>query len=230
MSLEFKDIGEWTPSAISIVDVPYHPLAYFEVYENDEEFVKKFKENKVKTMSNNQNSQEGNVTMSEGFFEGLLNRVVGKSNPEPQANPAPAPQQSNGESEVTNAEILAEIQKQNERITALENGQNQNQNQGPSQGGEDPTQNNDSEQNEENNEQNNNGENNPQNGTDPTPQTVELPLNPDGTLNLEDGAVAKYLPRGTGNSQSIDVDLNRGTPSDKSLNERSGRNANGMSW
>ena len=40
MGLEFKDITDWTPSTISIVDVPYHPLAYFEVYENDEEFVK----------------------------------------------------------------------------------------------------------------------------------------------------------------------------------------------
>ena len=226
MSLEFKDIGEWTPSAISIVDVPYHPLAYFEVYENDEEFVKKFKETKVKNMSNNPNG-EPTVTVSEGFIEGLINKAVAKMKPEPPAEQNPAPQQDSGESEVTNAEILAEIQKQNERITALENGQNQNQNQGP--GVEDPNQNNGSEQNEENNEQNNN-ETNPQNETDPTPQTVELPLNPDGTLNMEDGVVAKYLPRGTGQSQALDVDLTRGTPSDKSLNERTGRDANGMSW
>ena len=49
-TLEFKDIGDWTPSTVSIVDVPYHPLAYFEVYENDEEFVKKFQEIEVKEM------------------------------------------------------------------------------------------------------------------------------------------------------------------------------------
>lgn len=222
MALEFKDIGEWTPSTISLVDVPYHPLAYFEVYENDEEFVKKFKEMKVKPMSNNPNNGEKTVTVTEGFIEGLINKAVAKMKPEPQAEPTPAPQNDTGESEVTNAEILAEIQKQNERITALENNQNQDQ----GQGGDDPT---DPEQNGENNE-NNSNENDPQNETDPTPQTVELPLNPDGTLNMDDGVVAKYLPRGTGNSQSIDVDLNRGTPSDKSLNERTGRNANGMNW
>ena len=228
MGLEFKDIGEWTPSTISIVDVPYHPLAYFEVYENDEEFVKKFKETKVNNMSNNPNGEK-TVTVSEGFIEGLINKAVAKMKSEPpvEPNPAPAPQQNNGESEVTNAQILAAIQQYDERITALENGQNQNQNQ--SQGVEDPTQNNGSEQNEENNEQNNN-ETNPQNGTDPTPQTVELPLNPDGTLNMDDGVVAKYLPRGTSQSQALDVDLTRGTPSDKSLNVRTGRDANGMSW
>lgn len=225
MSLEFKDIGEWTPSTISIVDVPYHPLAYFEVYENDEEFVKKFKETKVNNMSNTPTNGEKTVTVSEGFIEGLINKAVAKMKPEPSAEPTNNPQ-NNGESEVTNAEILAEIQKQNERITALENGQNQNQ----AQGGDDPTQNTDPEQNEENNEQNNSGDNPGQNGTDPTPQTVELPLNPDGTLNMDDGVVAKYLPRGTGQSQALDVDLTRGTPSDKSLNERTGRSENGTTW
>ena len=219
MGLEFKDITDWTPSTISIVDVPYHPLAYFEVYENDEEFVKKFKEIEVHNMpGNQQNSQEGNVTMSEGFFEKLFGGLVSKRDPEPtQQNNA---SQKNNDDEVTNAQILEAMNKFDERLTAIENANNQTD------GNPQPT---------------NEGDPTPQNGDetdptpegeegDPTPQTVELPLNPDGTLNLEDGVVAKYLPRGTGNSQSIDVDLNRGTPSDKSLNERSGRNANGMSW
>ena len=39
--LTFQDIDEWTPSSISIVDVPAHPLCKFEVYDDDEEFVKK---------------------------------------------------------------------------------------------------------------------------------------------------------------------------------------------
>ena len=41
MALKFKDIKDWKPSTISIVDQPSHPMAVFEVYENDEEFVDK---------------------------------------------------------------------------------------------------------------------------------------------------------------------------------------------
>lgn len=40
MALKFKDIKDWKPSTISIVDQPSHPMAVFEVYEDDEEFVK----------------------------------------------------------------------------------------------------------------------------------------------------------------------------------------------
>ena len=117
MSLEFKDILKWTPSTISIVDEPYHPLAYFEVYENDEEFVKKYREiAEVKTMSDEQNK---GVTMSEGFFEKLLGGLVAKSNPEPQPNPNPEPQ--GDDEEVTNAEILEALNKFDERLTAIEN-------------------------------------------------------------------------------------------------------------
>ena len=65
---------------------------------------------------------------------------------------------------------------------------------------------------------------------EPVQKTVELPLNEDGTLNMEDGVVAKYLPRGTSFSQSVDGDLQRGNKPDKSFNERSGRDSNGMSW
>ena len=42
MALKFKDIKDWKPSTISIVDQPSHPMAVFEVYEDDEEFVKKY--------------------------------------------------------------------------------------------------------------------------------------------------------------------------------------------
>lgn len=40
--LHFRDIQDWTPASISIVDKPYHSLAVFEVYENDDEFIKKY--------------------------------------------------------------------------------------------------------------------------------------------------------------------------------------------
>lgn len=38
--LHFRDINDWTPASISIIDKPYHPLATFELYENDDEFIK----------------------------------------------------------------------------------------------------------------------------------------------------------------------------------------------
>lgn len=44
MSLQFKDIQDWKPSSISIVDKPAHPLAVFEVYEDDNEFIRKYSE------------------------------------------------------------------------------------------------------------------------------------------------------------------------------------------
>ena len=65
---------------------------------------------------------------------------------------------------------------------------------------------------------------------EPEGQTVELPLNSDGTLDMENEVVAKYLPSGNGNSQSVDPDLTITPRTDKSFNERSGRNSNGMSW
>ena len=227
MGLEFKDINEWTPSAISIVDVPYHPLAYFEVYENDEEFVKKFREdNKVKNMPDNPTTDGNNVTMSESFFEKLMNKVVSKRDPEPQQNQSSNNQQNNDNEEVTNAEILAAIQKQDERITALENGQ---KSEGDNTGEEDNTSTGDGETNSQNEGDETNSQNNNDGST--TQKTVELPLNEDGTLNLDDGVVAKYLPRfGSGSSNAVDPDLTRGTTPEESLNERTGRNSNGMSW
>ena len=224
MGLEFKDIGDWTPSTISIVDVPYHPLAYFEVYENDEEFVKKFKEIEVHDMpGNQQNSQEGNVTMSEGFFEKLFGGLVSKRNPEP----TPQDNTQNNPDEVTNAQILEAMNKFDERLTAIENEKNQTDGNPQPNNESDPTPQNGDETDPTNEGKEDNS--NPS-GENPIPQTVELPLNPDGTLNLEDGVVAIYLPKGNGQSQALDVDLTRGSPSDKSLNERTGRSENGMNW
>ena len=207
MSLEFKDIGDWTPSTVS--DVPYHPLAYFEVYENDDEFVKKFNDLEVEEMSNQ--GTEKNVSMSESFFEKLLGGLVAKRDPEPQ------PQ--NNEEEVTNAQILEAIKKQDERLTAVENQLKPEPNPNPTHGDDpEPTE---GAQGDESDPEPTEGE---------APQTIELPLNSDGTLDMDNQVVAKYIPRGTGNSQSVDGDLVMGTSTGKSLNERTGRNENGMNW
>ena len=42
MGLTFRDIDKWKPASISIVDYPSHPMAVFEVYEDDEEFIRSF--------------------------------------------------------------------------------------------------------------------------------------------------------------------------------------------
>lgn len=83
--LKFEDIDEWTPSSISIVDVPAHPLCKFEVYDDDNEFVTKSIEiqNEGEIMVEPQTQEEPMMTVSEGFFERMLNRVVGKSEEEP---------------------------------------------------------------------------------------------------------------------------------------------------
>ena len=88
--LKFEDIDEWTPSSISIVDVPAHPLCKFEVYDDDTEFVKKSIEiqNEGEIMVEPQNKEETQMmTVSEGFFERMLNRVVGKSEEAPEKPP-----------------------------------------------------------------------------------------------------------------------------------------------
>lgn len=53
LPLTFKDIGDWSPASISIVDQPSHPLAIFEVYEDDDEFIRKYKHIEVNNMSEN---------------------------------------------------------------------------------------------------------------------------------------------------------------------------------
>lgn len=204
MVLQFRDINDWTPASISIVDKPSHPLAVFEVYENDDEFIKKYIDFNGDIMTENNNPAPvpgDNVTVSGGFLEKIFDKLVAKSEPV-------------NEDDSLSKEILEKLnnieenqKKTDERLDALENPV-------PT----DPTPNPDEE-----------GEGEESNAEDET--TVELPLNDDGTLNLEDAAVAKYLPRNyTPSSQGVDPDLQRGTPSDKSFNERSGRDSNGMTW
>lgn len=205
--LHFRDIQDWTPASISIVDKPYHPLATFEVYENDDEFIKKYVDIEVDKM--NQNNDD--VTVSGSFVERLVDKIVAKNEPAPN------------ETDDVSKEILEKLNtieenqaKTDERLSKLENPE-------PVDPEPTPTNNPDDGNNDEDGEGENDG--------DGTSKTVELPLNSDGTLNIEDEVVVKYLPKNyTPSSQSVDPDLIKGNTPDKSFNERSGRNFNGMTW
>ena len=209
--LHFRDINDWTPASISIVDKPYHPLATFEVYENDEEFIKKFidPEDEKMTKQNPAPSAGDNVTVSGSFLERLLERVVAKNEPTPSEGG------DEGSDEVSK-KILEKLDaieenqaKTDERLAALENPASEGEGEGE-----------EGESGEEGGE-----------GEGSTPEQVELPLNEDGTLDLENEVVAKYLPRGfTPSSQGIDPDGQQNNKADKSFNARTGRDANGMNW
>ena len=206
--LHFRDIQDWTPASISIVDKPYHPLAVFEVYEDDDEFIKKYT-NEVDIMTNNNTPASGdNVVVNGSFMERLIDKLVAKNDP--------APNEDSLSKEIL--EKLDAIEKNqaktDERLDALEN-------QEPADP-EPPAE-------PEGNDGNNDGEP-AEPPAEPEGQTVELPLNSDGTLDMENEVVAKYLPSGNGNSQSVDPDLTITPKTDKSFNERSGRNSNGMTW
>lgn len=205
MALKFKDIKDWKPSTISIVDQPSHPMAVFEVYEDDEEFVKKYitPEDKVEVMTKEDNGKN-NVRVSEGILEKLINGLVAKSEPQEPTEP---PAQSNEPVEDENKilEAIGKIDKRldtmDARITKLE-------------GGEKPPE---------------------PSKEDPVPGAVkksEPPKDDDGgevkvdTTITAEGAVNPDVTV----SKSIDPDLAKGNASEKSFLERMGRNSNGMTW
>ena len=114
MSLKFEDIDEWTPSSISIVDVPAHPLCKFEVYDNDEEFVKKSIEINEGELMEEQNShiEEPMVQAPVSFFERLLGRTVAKAE---EVTEPPKEEEKD-----VNAELISRIEKLEEKVAALE--------------------------------------------------------------------------------------------------------------
>ena len=117
--LKFEDIGEWTPSSISIVDVPAHPLCKFEVYDDDTEFVTKSIEiqNEGEIMVEPQKTEETQMmTVSEGFFERMLNRVVGKSEEEPTVKP-PVKEEPKKETDIS--ALVARIEKLEAEVAEL---------------------------------------------------------------------------------------------------------------
>lgn len=205
MALKFKDIKDWKPSTISIVDQPSHPMAVFEVYEDDEEFVKKYiTPEEVEVMTKEDNGKN-NVQVSEGILEKLINGLVAKSEPQEPTEP---PAQNNNEPVEDENKILEAIGKidkrldtMDARITKLE---------GREKPPEPPKE-------------------------DPVPGAVkksEPPKDDDGgevkvdTTITAEGAVN---PDATV-SKSIDPDLAKGNASEKSFLERMGRNSNGMTW
>ena len=205
MALKFKDIKDWKPSTISIVDQPSHPMAVFEVYENDEEFVKKYiTPEEVEVMTKEDNGKN-KVQVSEGILEKLINGLVAKFEPQKPTEP---PAQNNNEPVEDENKILEAIGKidkrldtMDARITKLE-------------GGEKPPE---------------------PVKEDPVPGAVkksEPPKDDDGgevkvdTTITAEGAVNPDASV----SKSIDPDLAKGNASEKSFLERIGRNSNGMTW
>ena len=80
-NLKFEDINDWTPSSISIVDEPSHPCCHFEVYPDDEEYVKKsigINEGEMMVEQNPQ-PEEPMVHAPASFLEKILGRTVGKA-------------------------------------------------------------------------------------------------------------------------------------------------------
>lgn len=121
MGLKFKDIDKWKPTSISIVDKPSHPLAVFEVYEDDEEFIKKYSPVEVDKLSNTKEVNDETVTVSSSFFEKLLGGLVSKAE-EPPSKP---PVKEEGEEVEGKDDKLDEIIKRlnafDERLKKLEN-------------------------------------------------------------------------------------------------------------
>lgn len=117
MGLKFKDIDKWKPTSISIVDKPSHPLAVFEVYEDDEEFIKKYSPVEVDKLSNTKEEVVNyeTVTVSSSFFERLLGGLVSKAKP-------PVKEEGGEEGKDDKLdEILKRLDDFDERIKKLEN-------------------------------------------------------------------------------------------------------------
>ena len=111
--LKFEDIDEWTPSSISIVDVPAHPLCQFEIYDDDEEFVKKSIEIDGEIMVEQNPQEEQMVSGPVSFFKDLLNRNVGKAD---EKTPVEPPK----EEPLNMAELEARIEKLEKAVKELQ--------------------------------------------------------------------------------------------------------------
>lgn len=210
--LKFKDIDEWTPASISIVDKPDHPLAYFEVYENDDEYVKKSIEIKKGEIMSEQNpqkeniEQEGMVTAPVGFFEKLFGGLVTKST-EPISNVPSQNLESDTEKILAAiADVKKDVKSIDERVSKLEG--------------------------EETNEDDDKSDEEPAPGA--VNKNKEDPAKEDDKNKKEDKKPTKEEVVDTSSvvakSQALDPDNSKVTTSDKSLMERVGRNHNGMTW
>lgn len=123
MALRFKDINDWKPSSISIVDKPGHPMAVFEVYEDDDEFIKKYAPIEVGNLNNEEKTENETVTMSGSFFEKLFGSLISKSEPvnEPPAKPPVKEGEEEEEKEDKLDKIIERLDSFDERLKKLEN-------------------------------------------------------------------------------------------------------------
>ena len=203
-NLKFDDIDDWTPSSISIVDEPSHPLCKFEVYENDDEYVmKSISLEEGETMVENQN--EPKVEVSESFLERFLGRSVQK------ADPVEEPPKEEPKTDDV-AELAAKVDALEKRVAELE-GKSENVEK------EDETTPGAVTKSE--------GEGEATEGETATEEgeAEEKPAEEDNTEDEiidEKKVVAK--------SVSIDPDTVQKNSSEKSLVERAGRKTNGMTW
>ena len=120
MGLKFKDIDKWKPTSISIVDKPSHPLAVFEVYEDDEEFIKKYSPVEVDKLSNQKEVNDETVTVSSSFFEKLLGGLVSKAEEPPSKPPVKEEGEEEGKDDKLD-EIIKRLNAFDERLKKLEN-------------------------------------------------------------------------------------------------------------
>lgn len=90
-SLKFQDVESWKPVSVSIVDEPSHPMARFEVYETENDFIRKWKPiddgaNMTEQNKNPEENNDGKIEVTESFIERLLG--IGKSKPDDTEPPA----------------------------------------------------------------------------------------------------------------------------------------------
>lgn len=206
MGLKFKDIDKWKPTSISIVDKPSHPLAVFEVYEDDEEFIKKYSPVEVDKLSNTKEVNDETVTVSSSFFEKLLGGLVSKAE-EPPSKP---PVKEEGEEEEGKDDKLDEIIKRldafDERLKKLENPEEAPGAVAKSEGAAG-----DGGEGQGEGEAQTNTE-----GQEGKGEEEEKPIVDDKTM------VKK--------SKEVDPDLNKGSSATESFMKRIGRSEDGMKW
>lgn len=201
-NLKFDDIDEWTPSSISIVDEPSHPLCHFEVYEDDEDYVKKsieVKEGEIMVEQNPQN-EEPMVQAPVSFFEKLLGRTVGKA-VEDEIPPKPPEKE-----EKVDSNIEARLAKLEEKVAQLEKEAKPKEDEEEKETAPGAVTKSEGEAEGETSEA----------------ETEEATTTEDEEIIDEEEVVVK--------SRSIDPDTLSTESTDKSLAERAGRNVNGMTW
>ena len=223
--LTFQDIDEWTPSSISIVDEPSHPLCKFEVYEDDEEYVKKSIDINGENMVDQNTSTENKVAVSESFLERILGRSIAKS--EPTEPPAQPPAKNDGDKSAAEKimEKLESMEKKIDaidgRVSKLETGED------PKPEGDDPAPGAVNKNDDGTGEGEGEGEQNTE--QDPEPQDKDNDKDKDDDKKKEEDDVLDTKSV-VAKSQELDPDHSTIGTTDKSLMERYGRNDNGMTW